>query len=81
MNTKLVDSLVQIILSLSEEERNLLTQKLEIPSHSTETKSLNFQNEPFVGMWQDRDEMADSTAWVRTIRQQHWTDGNATDSH
>ncbi len=29
--------------------------------------------EPFVGMWRDRDEMADSTAWVRSIREGEWT--------
>lgn len=25
--------------------------------------------EPFVGMWRDRDDMRDSTAWVRHLRQ------------
>ena len=28
--------------------------------------------ERFVGMWSGRDEMADSTAWVRDIREKHW---------
>ncbi|MDY0042655.1 MAG: hypothetical protein RBS57_20280 [Desulforhabdus sp.] len=28
--------------------------------------------EPFVGMWQDRTDMEDSTQWVRTIRTQEW---------
>lgn len=28
--------------------------------------------EPFIGMWQDRQEMADSSAWVRDVRQQEW---------
>jgi len=27
-------------------------------------------DEPFVGMWQDRDELADSTQWVRDVRVQ-----------
>ena len=26
----------------------------------------------FVGMWNDRDEMRDSTAWVRTLREREW---------
>lgn len=33
---------------------------------------LNLENEPFVGIWSDRPEMQDSTAWVRQTRQQHW---------
>ena len=28
--------------------------------------------EPFIGMWSDRDEMGDSTAWVRRIREDEW---------
>jgi hypothetical protein len=43
-------------------------------AHSPTTPShpLNLENEPFVGMWSDRPEMQDSTAWVRQTRQQHW---------
>ena len=26
------------------------------------------KDEPFFGMWKDREEMADSTSWVRNIR-------------
>jgi hypothetical protein len=36
------------------------------------TKSFSLENQPFVGMWQDRSEMQDSTVWVRQIRQQQW---------
>jgi len=28
--------------------------------------------EDFVGMWTDRDDMKDSTAWVRELRDKHW---------
>jgi AbrB family looped-hinge helix DNA binding protein len=28
--------------------------------------------EPFVGMWQDREDMADSSDWVRSIRRREW---------
>ena len=31
------------------------------------------KNEPFVGMWRDREDMADSSEWVRTTRQREWT--------
>jgi DNA-directed RNA polymerase specialized sigma24 family protein len=29
-------------------------------------------SEPFIGMWRDRDDMSDSSAWVRSIRKKHW---------
>ncbi|HKZ84656.1 MAG TPA: DUF2281 domain-containing protein [Anaerolineae bacterium] len=28
--------------------------------------------EPFVGMWRDREDLQDSTAWVRTVRRREW---------
>lgn len=28
--------------------------------------------EKFVGMWHDREEMRDSSAWVRNVRTTHW---------
>ncbi|MBP8252857.1 MAG: hypothetical protein KAX40_10865 [Herpetosiphon sp.] len=31
-------------------------------------------DEPFIGMWADREDMTDSTAWVRSIRQKEWHD-------
>ena len=30
------------------------------------------QNEAFIGMWRDRDEMTDSNAWVRGVRESEW---------
>ena len=73
MNTKLIDSLVQIISSLTTEERINLEQKLEVQTVSQEINLSNFQNEPFVGMWKDREDMEDSSQWVRQVRQQEWT--------
>ena len=31
--------------------------------------------EPFVGIWQDRPDMEDSSAWVRAIRAREWRGG------
>ncbi len=28
--------------------------------------------EPFVGMWADREDMADSSTWVRDLRRREW---------
>ncbi len=35
-------------------------------------KRSKLKNEPFIGMWKDRDEMSDSVAWVRELRRRHW---------
>ena len=73
MNTKLIDSLVQIINSLTTEERINLEQKLHVQNLSTEIDQSNLQDEPFVGMWKEREDMEDSSQWVRQLRQQEWT--------
>ena len=28
--------------------------------------------ESFVGLWKDRDDLSDATAWVRRLREQEW---------
>lgn len=73
MNTKLIDSLVEIINSLTQEERINLEQKLKVQTSSTKINQSDFQDEPFVGMWKDREDLNDSSRWVRQIRQQEWT--------
>lgn len=35
-------------------------------------KRLNLRNEPAFGLWVNRDEMNDSTAWVRRLREREW---------
>ena len=39
---------------------------------SRKPSARNFESERFFGIWRDRDEMTDSTAWVRHIREKHW---------
>ena len=78
MNTKLVESLAQIILSLSDEERILLYEKAFHPFSAVDSNGLG--DEPFVGIWQGREEMEDSTAWVHSVRQQHWVGDGSTNS-
>ena len=73
MNTKLIDSLVQIINSLTPEERMNLEQNLQVKTSSTEIEQSNFQDESFVGMWKDREDIEDSSQWVRQLRKQEWT--------
>ena len=39
------------------------------------TKQTKLADESFVGMWRNREDMQDSTAWVRGLRQQEWGHG------
>ena len=78
MNTQLVDSLVQAILALPIEERRLFEQRLkdiespEMASTPAKAKTVDWKNHPFFGMWKDREDMKDSTEWVRNLRRTEW---------
>ena len=36
------------------------------------TRKGKLTDEPFVGMWRDRNDMKDSKMWVRNIREREW---------
>jgi AbrB family looped-hinge helix DNA binding protein len=40
---------------------------------SAKAKRRPLKEEPFVGMWRDRDDMANSSDWVRETRRREWT--------
>lgn len=39
------------------------------PSIDDRVKNVRLRDEPFVGMWADREEMKDSVEWVRNVRE------------
>lgn len=41
-------------------------------SQPINTPSTDLETEAFVGMWRDRDDLRDSSAWVRHVRETHW---------
>ena len=45
-------------------------RKRRSTSNAVDEKPIN--KEGFVGMWSDREELADSTAWVRRLRSEEW---------
>ena len=47
-------------------ERYKTSQPKDIPASDLES-------EAFVGMWRDREDMQDGSAWVRNIRETHWS--------
>jgi hypothetical protein len=44
----------------------------EPPGFAKKAKKSKLKNEPFIGMWKDRDDMSGSGAWVRGLRRRHW---------
>ena len=38
----------------------------------TQPSTSELGEDGFVGMWRDHDQMRDSTAWVRNVRQSEW---------
>ncbi len=73
-----LEKLQEDIANLPEEAQELLSDFVAFLKQrsqslpSAKPQPLNLKNEPFVGMWSDREEMKDSTAWVKQVRQQHW---------
>jgi hypothetical protein len=76
MNTQLVDSLVQTVLSLSAEERQLFVQRLQaMENPPSKPQPIDWRTHPFFGLWKDRKDMEDSTEWVRNLRRTEWERG------
>lgn len=47
------------------------------PQPSKASKRTRLAKEPFIGMWRNREDMQDSTAWVRSVREREWMNRNA----
>lgn len=40
---------------------------------ASQTQNVDLINNPFIGMWRDRQDLANSTAWVRSVRENEWS--------
>ena len=49
-----------------------LQQRYSSSKTTEEQSSLVLAEEGFIGMWRDREDMEDSTAWVRSSREREW---------
>jgi hypothetical protein len=38
-----------------------------------ESRDVDLTSDPFIGMWQDRQDLANSSAWVRNVRENEWS--------
>ena len=39
------------------------------------TRRTRLADEPFIGMWRNREDMRDGTAWVQSLRRHEWERG------
>lgn len=45
-----------------------------LPKKTTESSETgNLEDEPFIGVWKGREDMQDSSEWVRDLRRQEWS--------
>lgn len=49
-----------------------LRQRYQSQQSIKTADSSGLESEEFVGMWRDREDLSDSTAWVRSVRDKHW---------
>ena len=73
------EEILREIAALPVEARNeiedlvaFLRERYKRAKSSSDLAVTDLEYEEFIGMWADRDEMTDSTAWVRGIRDKHW---------
>ena len=50
-----------------------LRQRYATSSPIQPPRQTDLAKEPFIGMWRDRDDLADSSAWICSIRASEWT--------
>jgi Arc/MetJ family transcription regulator len=75
LNDKLLQQALQATGLKTQQEVIEAALKALLRSFPTLAAKQNFddlEQDPVVGMWADRQEMRDSSAWVRELRQQQW---------
>ena len=70
------EELLNEFLSLpAEAQRQLLNfiaflrQKYRITEPASQARDVDWINDPFIGIWRERQDLANSTAWVRSVRE------------
>lgn len=48
-------------------------QQTYTPAIKPQKTEIDWVNDPFIGMWQECQDMDDSTTWVRNIRNSEWS--------
>ncbi|MFW9263985.1 hypothetical protein [Nostoc sp. CALU 546] len=50
-----------------------LRQKYAVVEPASKSPDIDLINDSFIGMWSDRQDLTDSTAWVRGVRENEWS--------
>jgi hypothetical protein len=50
----------------------LQTRSQQVRFDSEVKPARSMADEPFIGIWQDRTDMQESSTWVRKVREQEW---------
>ena len=73
------EELLREFVALPPEGRRVVTdliaflrQRYELPQPTAASETTDLGSESFIGMWSDREEMQDSSAWVRNVRENDW---------
>ncbi|MBE9005654.1 hypothetical protein IQ259_11500 [Fortiea sp. LEGE XX443] len=53
-----------------------LRQRYKAVEATSESPDSDLVNNSFIGMWRDRQDLADSNAWVRSVRDSEWSKSN-----
>jgi len=49
-----------------------LRTRYKMSEQEKQTKRTNLVNEPFIGIWKDREDMNNSSKWLRNVRKAEW---------
>jgi hypothetical protein len=78
MSFSSAEKLLLDIQELPEKSQNIIADLVAVSKKRYETElnprinPLQLEEQPFMGMWSDRQDTQNSSQWVRNIRQQHW---------
>ncbi|MEH2350091.1 MAG: hypothetical protein V7K55_19250 [Nostoc sp.] len=50
-----------------------LRQRYPLVESDSQSPDIDLINDSFIGMWSDRQDLTDSTAWVRGVRENEWS--------
>ena len=53
-----------------------LREHFDTPRPTGDSPDSGLEHDGFVGMWRDREDMEDSGAWVRGVREREWVKQN-----
>lgn len=72
MNQKLLQDIASLPLPAQQEAIDFIDFLKQRYGNAPKNKLSAIENESFIGMWKNRSDMADSSVWVRNLRQKEW---------